>query len=69
MTKKVEVQKYSHGTTHRIAQCQECDWNDSFSGGQDRVERVAKAAKCHAESTGHSVVIESGSSFVYERRT
>lgn len=67
MTTKVKVQKQSHGTTHRIAQCQDCDWDDSFSGSNDRVERVAKAAKSHAERTGHSVVVESGSSFVYER--
>ena len=66
MTKRVNIKKRSHGTTHRVAQCYVCDWHDSFGGGPDRIERVARAAKEHAATTGHSVVVESGSSFTYE---
>jgi hypothetical protein len=61
----MRIKRTSHGTTHRIAQCYNCDWNDSYKGGADLVERVAKAAKAHAQATGHSVVVESGASFIY----
>ena len=62
----MKTEKVRYGTTHRFAQCQACDWNDGYSGRGDSIERVARAAKMHSEKTGHSVLVESGTSFQYQ---
>lgn len=59
------VKKENHGTVHRQAVCNACNWNDAYSGRDDSIERVQRAAKSHTSKTGHSVTVESGSSFTY----
>ncbi len=61
--------KVNHGITHRVAICQshDCDWEDAYGGAKGRsIEAISRAAKRHSEKTGHSVVVESGSSYQYQ---
>ena len=60
-----KIRKINYGTTHRIAQCLNCSWNDAYSGNEDTIERVAQTAKKHAKENGHRVLIESGPAFAY----
>lgn len=64
----MKVEKHNFGTLHRVALCQQCDWEESFGGGAggNTVESVARNARRHAEQTGHTVVVESGSTFQYQ---
>jgi hypothetical protein len=55
----------NHGVLHRVAKCENCDWNDSYAGAGDSIERVARTARRHCEVHGHRVSVESGSSFDY----
>lgn len=64
----MKVKTVRFGTLHRIAQCQHCDWEDAYGGGgTNSIESVARDARRHAEQTGHTVVVESGTSFQYEK--
>lgn len=62
----MKATKVNYGTLHRIAFCNDCDWQDGFCGTRDSIERVARAAKRHAENNGHDVVVESGNTFEYK---
>jgi hypothetical protein len=64
----MKVIRSAQGMIHRVCFCQEkfCTWNDAYSGvGGRSIEAVARAAKRHTEKTGHSVIVESGTTFTY----
>lgn len=61
----MKMNKTNHGTIHRVANCEHCEWNDAYGGRGDSIERVARSARAHAKKTGHSVNIESATSFTY----
>ena len=62
----MKAERVTHGTIHRAAFCQarDCGWEDA-AGGLRSIEAVSRSAKRHTEKTGHTVVVESGSSFEY----
>ena len=54
-----KVKKVSQGITHRVAQCNECDFYAAYGANGDAKE-ICDLAREHTRETGHSTVVETG---------
>ena len=55
----MKIEKY--GVIHQTAHCQNCSkTNEDYSGGKAR-----KWGYTHAKSTGHTVIVETGTAIQY----
>ena len=54
-----KVKKISAGITHRVAQCDECDFYAAY-GANGNATEICDLAIEHTRETGHSTVVETG---------
>jgi len=47
---------------HAIAQCSDCDWTE------EHYLKAQNEARKHYLKTGHQIIVETGSTFTYERK-